>query len=55
LPIILQMIVLSSWESSDQKPSEKEHPLPQKEMIVIDYENLDDAWQEYAKNRLEQD
>jgi len=36
-------------------PAEKEQLILQKEKIAIDYENPDDAWMEYAKNRLARD
>jgi hypothetical protein len=50
--MISQMIVFQLQERSGQMPAEKEQLILQKEKIAIDYENADDAWKEYANNRL---
>jgi len=50
--MISPMIVYPSQERSGQMPAEKEQLILQKEKIAIDYENPDNAWKDYAKNRL---
>ncbi|MFA5236718.1 MAG: hypothetical protein WC362_02550 [Methanoregula sp.] len=50
--MVLQIVVFPLQERSDQKPAEKEQLILQKEKIATDYENADDVWKEYAKNRL---
>ena len=48
-------MVFPSQDRSGKMPAEKEQLILQKEKIAIDYENPDDAWKEYAKNRLADD
>jgi hypothetical protein len=48
-------MVFPSQERSDQMPAENEQLILQKENIAIDYENPDDAWKDYTKNRLADD
>jgi hypothetical protein len=48
-------MVFPSQDRSGKMPAEKEQLILQKEKIAIDYKNPDDAWKEYAKNRLADD